>query len=170
MVTVYNGKAEDTLDSLQFHHFCEKVVVCSRQLQPQTLPTTSGAAKFHSQRVYLQVQQWMGQADDLKEEDWGWHKDQKGYAPLYTALLPAPENLLHIITYQRQLPVRLLHFEAQLQEEQYRVLFSMWQLPWFKLLECCKDNPLMKVLRIMSVNFQLDIINSILIVMFSVLN
>jgi hypothetical protein len=29
-------------------------------VDPQALPPTSSAAKYHSMRVYLQVQQWMG--------------------------------------------------------------------------------------------------------------
>ena len=43
-------------------------------IQPQILPPTSAAAKFHSLRVYYQVQQWKGIGDGLLPENWGWRK------------------------------------------------------------------------------------------------
>lgn len=58
LVILYNGKRADTLDSLRYHRFCEKVASSSTHIEPQVLPPTSGAARFHSLRVYLQVQEW----------------------------------------------------------------------------------------------------------------
>ena len=51
MVILYNGRSTDTLDSLRYHRFCEKVVSSSTYIQPHVLPPTSGAAKYHSLRV-----------------------------------------------------------------------------------------------------------------------
>ena len=38
LVCLYNGKPEDSLDSLRYGRFCEKVAVKSSHNQPQTLP------------------------------------------------------------------------------------------------------------------------------------
>ena len=58
LVSLYNGKPEDNLDSLRYKKFCEKVTSSSCHIQPQALPPTSAAAKYHSLRVHYQVQQW----------------------------------------------------------------------------------------------------------------
>ena len=54
LVIIYNGKSTDTLDSLRYQRFD------LREGGSQALPPTSGAAKYHSLRVYLQVQEWKG--------------------------------------------------------------------------------------------------------------
>ena len=58
LVIIYNGKSTDTLDSLRYQCFCEKVTSKSYHVKPQTLPPTSGAAKYQGLRVYLQIQEW----------------------------------------------------------------------------------------------------------------
>lgn len=98
LAIIYNGKSTDTLDSLRHQRFCEKVASKSWQhVKPQTLPPTSEAAKFHSLRVYFQVQQWKRSEDNLDPMDWGWQKCNDGFVPLQTTRAPAPENLLRII-------------------------------------------------------------------------
>ena len=98
LVIIYNGKSTDTLDSLRHQHFCEKVASKSSQhVKPQSLPPTSAAAKYHSLRVYLQVQQWKGSADNLHSTDWRWQVCDNGFVPQQTTRAPAPEYLLHII-------------------------------------------------------------------------
>ena len=52
-------------DSLQYQRFCEKVASKTSHVKPQALPPTSGAAKYHSLHVYLQVQEWKRFADEL---------------------------------------------------------------------------------------------------------
>ena len=69
----------------------------SSHVKPQTLPPTSGAAKYHSLRVYLQIQEWKGSADGLHPTDWGWQECDEGFLPLQTSLAPAPEHLLRVI-------------------------------------------------------------------------
>ena len=67
-------------------------------IQPQTLPPTSAAAKFHSLRVYFQVQQWKGTRDGVLPEEWGWRESEDEIlVPVTTDLLPAPDDLLRII-------------------------------------------------------------------------
>ena len=56
LVCVYNGCMGDTLDTLRYQRFLAKVSSCATTVQIQTLPPTSAAAKYHSLRVYLQVQ------------------------------------------------------------------------------------------------------------------
>uniref|UniRef100_UPI00358ECD2A uncharacterized protein n=1 Tax=Myxine glutinosa TaxID=7769 RepID=UPI00358ECD2A len=98
MVILYNGTSTDTLDSLRYHRFCEKVASSSTYVQPQVLPPTSGAAKFHSLRVYLQVQEWKGSTSDgPRPTEWGWQKCVEGFVPVQTTLPPAPEKLLRVI-------------------------------------------------------------------------
>ena len=65
LVILYHGRSADTLDSLRHQRFREKVASSATHVHPQTLPPTSGAAKYHSVRVYLQVQEWKGSADGL---------------------------------------------------------------------------------------------------------
>lgn len=97
MVILYNGKCTDTLDMLRYHRFCEKVASSSSYIQPQVLPPTSVAAKYHSLRVYLQVQEWKGSLQRLNPINWGWQKCDEGFLPIQTTLPPAPENLLKVI-------------------------------------------------------------------------
>ena len=97
LVILYNGRSTDTLDSLRHQRFREKVASSATHVRPQTLPPTSGAAIYHSMRVYLQVQEWKGSADGLLSTEWGWQLCDEGFVPLQTALAPAPENLLRII-------------------------------------------------------------------------
>ena len=97
LVAIYNGKAGETLDSLRYQRFAEKVARHTSQVQPQTLPPTLAAAKFHSLRVFYQVQQWKGSSNELVPQDWGWKESEGLLVSVATDLLPAPEELLHII-------------------------------------------------------------------------
>ena len=54
LVSIYNGKPGEVLDSLCYKRFCEKVATNISHLQPQSLPLISAAAKYHSLRVYFQ--------------------------------------------------------------------------------------------------------------------
>ena len=56
LVCLYNGCTEDTLDTLRYRRFCEKVSSCTTPVQIQSLRPSTSAAKYHSLRVYLQVQ------------------------------------------------------------------------------------------------------------------
>ena len=95
---LYNGKPEDNLDSLRHKKFCEKVATKVSHVLPQTIPPTSSAAKFHSLRVYFQIRQWKGMMDNMKPEDWGWRNSDGSLVPVMTDLLPAPEDLLRVIS------------------------------------------------------------------------
>lgn len=60
LVILYSGKEDQPLDKLRYNIFCEKVAKSTSFVQPHTLPPTSAAAKYHSFRVYLQCQEWLG--------------------------------------------------------------------------------------------------------------
>ena len=60
LVNVYNGTPEESLDSLRYKRFCEKVATNTMCIHPQTLPPTSAAAKYHSLHIYFQIQEWKG--------------------------------------------------------------------------------------------------------------
>ncbi len=94
---MYNGKPGESLDCVRYKCFCAKVARYTSHIQPKTLPPTSAAAKFHSLRVYFQVQQWKGAGDDFLPEEWGWKESEGILVPVTTDLLPAPDDLMHII-------------------------------------------------------------------------
>ena len=70
LVCLYSGKEGDNPDGLRYAKFCDKVATNKVHIRPQTLPPTSVAARYHSMRVYLQVQQWLGVCS-MNEPDWG---------------------------------------------------------------------------------------------------
>ena len=43
-------------------------------VQPEKLPPTEDAAKYHAFRVHLQVMQWMG--IEICETEWGWKRKE----------------------------------------------------------------------------------------------
>ena len=97
LVTMYNGKPGESLDFIRYKSFCEKVATSKSHIQPQTLPPTSAAAKFHSLRVYYQILQWKGTGDRFLPKEWGWRESEKRLVPITTDLMPAPDDLLRII-------------------------------------------------------------------------
>lgn len=52
LVSLYGGEKDESLDMLRYRRFCIKVTQNSSPVEPQSLPPTSTAAKFHSLRVF----------------------------------------------------------------------------------------------------------------------
>ena len=48
LVVLYGGKQGESLDSLRYRRYYEKVATRGQQIQPQNLPTASEAARYHS--------------------------------------------------------------------------------------------------------------------------
>ena len=90
------GGTDGKLNRLRYQKFCEKVASSSVYVEPKSLLPTSSAAKFHSYRVYLQVQQWMGNKL-LDPCDWGWQISGEKLAPVMVDMKAAPDTLLKII-------------------------------------------------------------------------
>ena len=97
LVTLYKGCAGDKLDVLRLQRFHQRVSISKTFVDPKVLPPTSAAAKFHSLRVYLQVQQWMGQRPNMNPEDWGWYLQGGRYLPILTQKEAAPSELLEVV-------------------------------------------------------------------------
>lgn len=95
LLIVYGGKHAN-IDRLRHEKFSQKVATSSVFVHPQVLPPTASATKYHSFRVYLQVQQWLGRAD-LNPTDWGWNVKDGKLTPKETDLPPAPPALLKVI-------------------------------------------------------------------------
>jgi len=100
LVHLYGGRVCDTLNVLRKKKFSDKVSKSITCVEVQSLPPTSDAAKYHSYRVYYQVQVWMGKGDDLKPENWGWILRRGEFEPKTMDSSQAPESLLKFIRCQ----------------------------------------------------------------------
>ena len=97
LVCLYNGILGEELNLLRYKRFCEKVAISSSHIEAKSLPPTSAAAKYHSLRVYYQVQEWKGTVDRQVPQDWGWKDSEWGLIPVLSDLPPAPQELLQVI-------------------------------------------------------------------------
>ena len=97
IVELYGGKRTDTLNHLRHKKFCEKAATNITRIEPQTLPPTSAAAKYHSFRVFYQIVQWKGSPVELLPEEWGWIVTENGIHPTPTDIAAAPDSLLKVI-------------------------------------------------------------------------
>ena len=95
LVCLYNGRSDESLHFLHYTRFCLKFATGNTCVQPESLPPTSAAARFHSLRVYHQVQQWKG--TNLQPQEWGWELRSGKHLPVRTKLPPAPPFLLEVI-------------------------------------------------------------------------
>ncbi len=92
IVTIYKSLLCDTLDFLKLQRFLNKVGSSTSHVKLEALNLSSAAAKFHSIRVYLQVQQCMGHRDHMKPEDWGWYEKGGKYLLVLTEKETTPTN------------------------------------------------------------------------------
>ena len=97
LVEVYGGRESDTLNKLRHVKYNQKLSTCSTTFHPCNLPPTSSAAKFHSQRTYFQVQDWMNLDGDLNLDpfEWGWEDSGGILLPILTDEVIAPEQILN---------------------------------------------------------------------------
>lgn len=95
LVCLYNGGASEKINLLRYKRFQEKVSKSSKHVEAKSLPPTAAAAKFHSMRVWYQVQVWKGKQQNPLE--WGWDIQDGQLSPIKTDLPPAPDKLLFVI-------------------------------------------------------------------------
>ena len=94
LLCLLNAKEED-LDKTRYRRFCQKVATCTSAVEAKSLPPTSTAWKYHSMRVYLQIEEWKGRQHDPCE--WGWKLVQEKLKMIMTDMEAAPRVLLEII-------------------------------------------------------------------------
>ena len=92
-IALYGGNKDDSLDGLRYKRFAKTVTKNSFNLS--SLPPTQDAARFHSLRVYHQVQSWLGRYQN--PEDWGWKKHANIWMPIQASKPPAPPDLMKLI-------------------------------------------------------------------------
>ena len=97
MITLSGGHESEGLDLLRFRKFARKVTIGVTCVQVHSIPPTSAAAKYHSMRVYYQVQCWTNADTDLLPTEWGWYERNNKLFPFKTDLAPAPASLLKVI-------------------------------------------------------------------------
>jgi len=96
LVCLYNGDPQHGINVLRYEQFCAKAATSTMPVQPGALPPTSASVKYHSLRVYHQIQEWLGA--ELSFVDWGWKISGTGkLLPIMTDLQPAPQKILEVV-------------------------------------------------------------------------
>ena len=72
LVIMYGCKTNESLKTLRWRKYCEKLATSLAHIDPKGLPPTSAASKYHSYRVYYQICQWKSSECDMLPESWGW--------------------------------------------------------------------------------------------------
>jgi len=60
----------------------QMAISSKKGIQPERLPPTEDAIKYHSFRVYLQIMQWLD--IDIEPTEWGWKKEGNILVPVMT--------------------------------------------------------------------------------------
>ena len=93
------GCSGDTLDTLRLLGFHQKVTR-TRFVQPENLPPTPSAAKYHIPRAHLQVQIWKGESrlgPHLHPQNLGWKAVEGILVPMQCDMDVAPKALLKVV-------------------------------------------------------------------------
>ena len=93
LLIIYGSQVDD-LKTEGLQTFQRKVSTAAA-VPPEKLPSTSDAARFHSHRVFLQVQAW--KRNDLSPEEWGWARSSTGLVPVQMSEPAVPVQLLRNI-------------------------------------------------------------------------
>ena len=96
IVILYGGLPVEGLDLLRFRKFTSKVMNTTSQVQVQSLPPTSSAAKYHSMRVFYQVHEWLNDKTYMPTE-WGWKLSNNRLIPVKCDFKAAPDKLLNMV-------------------------------------------------------------------------
>ena len=97
LTVLFGGHETEGLDLLRFRKFARKLTIGTTCVQVHSLPPTSASAKYHSMRVYYQVQCWISEDNTLLPTQWGWQVTRNMLHPMKTDMPPAPMRLLKII-------------------------------------------------------------------------
>ncbi len=96
MVCMYKGDQGQDINSLRLHIFQQKVTTSLTSVQSESLPPTSSALKYHSLRVYHQIQVWTGN-ETLSPLNLGWTEINNKFMPIHTDMGVAPKSLLEVV-------------------------------------------------------------------------
>lgn len=97
MAVVCGGKCTDSLASLRFKVFNQKVASAKSFVSPERLPPTASATEFHSLRTYYQIMVWTGAEANMEASDWGWKRENNLFVPIMSVGSAAPYYLLKMI-------------------------------------------------------------------------
>ena len=94
---LYNETDEHfDLDNIRKKKFERTAITSMKSVDIQKLPPTNSAAKYHSYRVYYQVQVWLGN-ENIQPTDWGWYLIDGYLFPKKMDNEPAPKSLMKVI-------------------------------------------------------------------------
>jgi len=99
LLKLYGAARSKTLDKLRYlmyYRSVHRTSLTSSTFKLESLPPTSAAAKFHSYRAYLAVQQWQG--NEMQPTEWGWQYREGLLVPIETDRPVAPEKVLKMIS------------------------------------------------------------------------
>ena len=97
LLKLYGARSCESLNQLRYIAYNKAIgrTSLSSTFQLASLPPTSAAAKQHSYRSYLTVQEWMGRS--LQPTAWGWRLEDI-LTPVETDQPIAPDTLLNMIS------------------------------------------------------------------------
>ena len=94
-LSLYGARTGEVMANLRARMMAEKVLNSSTFVNPERLPPTEDALRYHSFRTYLQVLNWMGV--EVTAEGWGWFVHDEKFYPKTMDNKCAPDKLLEII-------------------------------------------------------------------------
>ena len=115
LVLLCNGSNDETLNDHRLEKFTEKSLTSTTLAEPKTLPPTSSAAKYHSLRVYQQIQVWKGNEKRVPPLRWGWEVANNNMIPIMTDIPPL-RSTTSTGHYPLQMQNRMLYHEVLLHE------------------------------------------------------
>ena len=98
LVVLLYGGGDYSLDDLRYKKYKEQLYksgCIQKDVDPRRLPPTSSSAKYHSLRVFHQVQEWLG--NNLDPLLYGWERRELKLSPKTSDMGIAPEGALKML-------------------------------------------------------------------------
>ena len=121
-----------TLNSLRYKRYCDKVKKGSKAVEAKNLPPSSAAARYHSLRVFFQIQEWKGDVSGLEPSEWGWEEVGGQLLP-NTIDLPAAQSKC-LRCSDASVKQGAAHFDAHVWGMAFSVLLPVTKQLWGSLL------------------------------------
>ena len=94
---LYTPNLENDVDLGELRYIILRNRVQQKIVDPESLPPSDDAAKFHIYRVYFQIQLWMGN-QSIDPLDWCWKHSENLLIPIQTEQEAGPPELMRIIS------------------------------------------------------------------------